>query len=419
MPTKIDHYCINLCVETKEVIKWALKTMKYIKYLYILSTLIYLFSCSDKTATTPSIDIKNGKFDVLISETGEVRAKKSTVVNAPMVRGLGKIIDIVPEGTKVKKGDYLLQLDPEEAQLKVEAKENELNTLKAELEKSDANHQFQIKQMELSLENAEYRYQLEKMGMNNIEFESKSKQEEKKIQFKITSNNYIENKEKLKLQKIINATERKRLQSKYRKAEMELYNQKKQLENLRLTAPEGGLVVYAKTWKNGRMSKIQIGDTPWSGMSLVELPDLSEIEVDTYVNEVDISRIKVGLKVKVYLDAFKDSEYIGEIVSISRLARRDQDGSGAKVFDIVVKILEIDEKLKPGMSSRCDIMINEYDNVTSIPLEAIFNSDTTSYVYLKKGGSFKKKEITILDKNSTHAAIKEKLKGVVSLDVPE
>ena len=390
-----------------------------IKIVVYICLAIALFSCSDQKESIPYIEISNGNFQVLISETGEVRAKKSTIVNSPRVRGLGKIIDIIPEGTQVKKGDYLLQLDPEEAQLKVETKANELTTLKAELEKSDANHQFQIKQMELSLENAEYRYELEKMGMSKIEFESKSKQEEKKIQFKITSNNYIENKEKLQLQKIINATERKRLQSKYRKAEMALDKQKKQLENLRITAPEDGLVVYAKSWKNGRMSKIQIGDTPWRGMSLIELPDLSEIEVDTYVNEVDISRIKVGLPVKVFLDAFKDSEYLGEIISISRLARTLNDGSSAKVFDIVIKVLEIDEKLKPGMSSRCDILINEYKETSSIPLEAIFNEDSLNYIYHSENGLFSKKSISIVDKNSTHAAIKERIKGVVALDKPE
>ncbi|MBN1969227.1 MAG: HlyD family efflux transporter periplasmic adaptor subunit [Candidatus Delongbacteria bacterium] len=386
-------------------------------FYFCLIVLIFL-NCSRETSEIPVADIENGKFAVIISQSGEVRAKKSTIVESPNIRGYGKIMDMVPEGTIVKKNDYLLTLDPEDLLKNLESKETELSGLKAELEKSNANHEFQIKQMELSLENAEYRFELEKMAMKRIEFESKSVQEEKELQFKITNNNYVENKEKLKLQKVINATERTTLMSKYRKVEMELEMMQKDIDRLKILAPEDGLVVYAKVWKNGKFGKIQIGDTPWRGQGIVELPDLSEIEVDTYINEVDISRVKVGMKVLVYLDAFKDSEYKGEIVSISRLARDGENGNDTKVFDVVVKILEVDDKLRPGMSARCEIFLAEYDDLNIIPIESVFTEDSLHYVYLKDNGSFKKVEVDVVDKNDTHVGIKNKLSGKTSLTKP-
>jgi len=84
-------------------------------------------------------------------------------------------------------------------------------------------------------------------------------------------------------------------------------------------------VIYSKIWKGNKTGKIQIGDTPWRGQSLIELPDLSEIEVETTVNEVDISKIAIGMKVNIILDAFREKIYTGEITTISRLAHRDYE----------------------------------------------------------------------------------------------
>jgi len=363
-------------------------------------------SCSKESSFIPSAKIRKGNFKVTISEEGEIKAKRSVIVTTPnSLKGSAKVVKIVPEGTIVKKGDFILQMDSEEILQAIETIQNDLNVLKAELDKSAANHKFSIKQMELKLENADTRYKMAQMRLKQIEYESSAKQEEEKLSFKLAENDFIETKEGLALQKIINSTERSALLSRYRQMEIRLKRKVQEGEDLIITAPEDGLVVYAKIWKGDKLAKLQIGDSPWKGQSLIELPDMSEMEVETVVDEVDIARLKKGMKADILLDAYRNTPFAGQIIDISSLARQNNEGFERNVFDVTIKILKPDEKLKPGMTSLCSIIVAEYQDAVYIPIESIFALDSQSFVFVKKGLSYSKKNIKIIDKNDTHAAV--------------
>ena len=393
--------------------------LKTILLSLLLTTIITIAttSCTPQKETIPTTRIKIENLIVSISESGSIKAKRSVNIKTPSsLRGNSKILKIIPEGTLVKKGDFVLQLDGEELQKKIESIEEELKGFKAEIDKSNANHKFSIKQVNYALENAETNFKLAKMRLKQIEFESQSKQQQEKMSFKIAENNYKEIKEKLELQKVINSTERLRLLSKFRRAEIKLEKSNKSLTQLTLTAPDDGLVVYAKIWKGNRTGKIQIGDTPWRGQALIELPDLSEIEVETTVNEVDISKIKVGMKVNIVLDAFREKIYDGEITTISRLAHRDDENYGLNVFDVVVKVINVDEHLKPGMSAKCELIISNYDSIITIPIETLFSSSSIENDYIEnkisnKSSNSLKNYIYLTDKgnNNTNASNNSKI----------
>ena len=398
---------------------------KNILYMLILS-IFFISSCDIERKVIPTTDLNIENLIVSISENGSIKAKRSVNVKTPStLRGNSKILKIIPEGTLVKKGDFVLLLDGEELQKNIESIEEELKSSKADIEKSNANHKFSIKQVNYALENAETNFKLAKMRLKQIEFESQARQQQEKMSFKIAENNYNEIKEKLELQKIINSTERLRLLSKFRQAELKLEKSKKALTQLTLTAPDDGLVIYSKIWKGNKTGKIQVGDTPWRGQSLIELPDLSEIEVETTVNEVDISKISIGMKVNIILDAFRDKAYLGEISTISRLAHRDEENYGINVFDVNINVINVDEHLKPGMSAKCEIIIAEYDSVITVPIETIFRDSEEdidslkNFIYLSKDGdkninklSFEKYSVKIIDRNEINTGIfflKEKI----------
>ncbi|MBN2788772.1 MAG: efflux RND transporter periplasmic adaptor subunit [Candidatus Delongbacteria bacterium] len=384
-----------------------------LRVLAALLIMVSFLSCSKVSNDGDLItSVKTGHFIVSITETGEIRAKNSVVVTTPnTLRSTAKILEIIPEGSIVKKGDFLLQFDAENVLQEIESIQTELDGLNSDLEKSDANHQFLILQAEIDLENAETSYKLAQMRLKQIEFESQSRQEEEKLSFKISENNYTEIKERLKLQKITNASERSALMSKFKRVKLKLEQKQKELDNLRITAPENGLVVYSKVWKGSRWGKLQVGDTPWRGQALIELPDLSEMEIETSVNEVDISKINLGMKVNIQLDAYREKTYSGEISDIARLARTSDLDEDIKIFDVTIKVIGADDKMKPGMTSKCDIIIKEYENVDYLPVEALFTEDSLSFVYVKDKIGYHKEYLDIIDKNDINVAIKSGLKN--------
>ncbi|MDA3837372.1 MAG: efflux RND transporter periplasmic adaptor subunit [Candidatus Delongbacteria bacterium] len=385
--------------------------MKKSTIIITIFLLLQFISCSKSENNSDlTIAVKNGPFIVSITETGEIRAKHSVVVSTPRsLRSTAKILEIIPEGSIVKKGDFLLQFDADNVLKEIESIQTELDGLNSDIEKSDANHKFLILQAEIDLENAETSYKLAEMRLKQIEFESQSRQEEEKLSFKISANSYTEVKERLKLQKVTNASERSALMSRHKRVKLKLEKKEDELNDLRIIAPENGLVVYSKVWKGSRWGKLQVGDTPWRGQALIELPDLSEMEIETSVNEVDISKIDVGMKVNIQLDAYREKTYQGEIGDIARLARNSDIDEDVKIFDVTIKVVGADDKMKPGMTSKCEIIINEYKNMDYIPIESVFSEDSLSFVYVKDKIGYHKEYVEIIDKNDIHVAVKGKI----------
>lgn len=192
--------------------------------------------------------------------------------------------------------------------------------------------------------------------------------------------------------------------------------QRKLAEGVTL-APRAGLVVYATYGDAESQQKVSIGMTPFEGMDLMYLPNISSMMVDTEISEVDLSRIKVGLPAEIRLDAYPDAVFKGEVKTIADLARRKISRitgkmTGAKVFAVTVKVNEQDVRLKPGLSATVEIIVNEYENALYLPLEAIFLDELDqTIVYVKKrGGGFEARQVEILESNERLAVIKEGLK---------
>ena len=121
------------------------------------------------------------------------------------------------------------------------------------------------------------------------------------------------------------------------------------------------------------------------------MPDLTKMISVGYVNEVDISKVKKGQVVSVSVDAFPDKIFTGQIIKVANIGQelKNQD---AKVFEITIDISEKDDVLKPSMTTTNNILMYEYEDVISIPLEAIF-SDSIDYVLMISNGGIVKQEI--------------------------
>ncbi len=80
------------------------------------------------------------------------------------------------------------------------------------------------------------------------------------------------------------------------------------------------------------------------------------MKVNTQVNETDFLKINTGQKVAVTLDAMPKVVFNGEVAYIGKLCRLKDQKSRQKVFDVEVRILKPDERLKPGMTVRCEFL---------------------------------------------------------------
>ena len=351
-------------------------------------------------------------FKDLVTSSGELMAKNSEDINGPSnTRQYGlyniKISDLVAEGTYVEKGDFVAQLDKTELS-------NKLNDLLIEYDKAQSI--YTQTQLDTTLVMREKRSELESLVFDirqkKIEIEQSIYEPPASIQrLKLD----LEKLEQSLAQKKDNyIIKQKQSRAKMVEAGATLSQTRSKLSSLqdlekefRIIAPKQGMVIYKREW-GGRKRKTGSTVSPWDP-GVATLPDLSEMQSKTYINEVDIRKVKQGQSVILGLDAFPDASLTGEIIEVANVGE-DREDSDSKVFEIIVRVIESDSTYRPGMTTSNEIITKTLTQVLQIPLEAIFNQEGITFVYLKTGVSVIKQEVRIGASNDEYAVIEEGIK---------
>lgn len=341
----------------------------------------------------PTVRVSKGEFLITINTNGTIEAKRAFTLSAPRMRGL-QITWLAPEGSFVKEDDPVIKFDDSEQKAELADYESSLKINLSALERAREEHTIQEKQLKLDLEKAQRNYDEKKHEAARIA-------EEARLELELAKLNY-----QAKLKQLIADVEKAEVEVQRMRDKVELAQ--KELNQTVINAPIPGMVVYLDIWKGSAMSKVQEGDSPWPGQGLVNLPDLSEMIVEATVSEVDASKVDTTQHVKIVLDAFPEMVYEGKIVNKGILARKKDYNSKVNVFDVKASVLEHDERLKPGMSASCNIIIEKIPEVISIPLEAVFEKEGETIVYLKNK---KEQKVVVGRKNDMAIEIVEGLEG--------
>ncbi|MDM7915176.1 MAG: efflux RND transporter periplasmic adaptor subunit, partial [Candidatus Eisenbacteria bacterium] len=288
----------------------------------------------------PTAKVRKGDFLISLKATGEVQAKRAYTVVAPRIRNI-QITWMAPEGSMVKAGDAVIRFDSSQQQADLAENQSSLQISQTALQRQKTEYEIQQKELSLELRRAQRAYDEQK-------HEAPKVAEEARLALELAELNA-----KAKLDQI---------EADIRKAELEVQRAEdkvdlaqKELDQMTLTAPIPGMVVYLEIWKGSTMGKVQEGDSPWPGQGLINLPDLGEMIVNATVSEVDASRVDAGQEALVTLDAFPDVRFQGKVTRKGTLARRKEPDSKINVFDVEIAIDDVDERLKPGMSASAPV----------------------------------------------------------------
>jgi HlyD family secretion protein len=353
--------------------------------------------------------VSKGEFVIDISQSGELDATRSVSVSQnPRRWDQVRIINMVPDGTQVKEGDFLIQFDTTNATKEVTDRTNEVEQANAELASTKASIESSTKQLENAFKSQQYDFESNKLTYELAKFEADLTRREMELTFKKSELSLEQAKQKIESQKIIDKATLGRSELRVKQAVERLKEAQTGLADLTIKAPKSGLVVLREIWTPSGRQKVKVGDSPWPGQELIAIPDLSEMKVKTKVNEVDISRVKRNQPVIVTLDALPGPLFAGKVTSIATLAKREGD-SEVKVFDVEVIVDGSHKELKPGMTAQCKIVTGKIPNTISVPLESVFDKGDTTVVYVKKHG-FERRPVKLGSKNSDYVIIEEGLK---------
>lgn len=362
----------------------------YVGLAVILLMMLFIwrfFSGSSNEGFDILADVRRGDFRVDITSSGELEALSSVQVLGPIeARGFRvnniTIESMVDEGTLVKKGDIIAELDKSELFGRIEDRRLDLEQSRAQYEQIQLDTSLVLRQERDNMINLKYIVQERKLVLDQSQFEPPAiiKQNEYNIEKAIRDLEQAQDRYKVKI-----LQERARMVEvgvKVREYENELEQMQEVLERFSVKAPQNGMVIY----QSGRGGKVKEGSqiSSWNPV-VATLPDLSSMRSITYINEVDIRKIKIGQKVEIGLDAFPDKRLSGTVTRVANIGQQ-RPNSDAKVFEVMIDVNESDPSLRPAMTTSNTIIVSKIENVMHVPLEAInVYNDSVNFVFLKNG----------------------------------
>lgn len=345
------------------------------------------------TQAIPTALVKRGDVTITLTEAGELRAEHQATIQAPTDK---QIIWLAPEGEWVDAGEPLVTFESTKYKIAKAGATSALEVAKSDLEGALSALEGQRSAEQAALLDYQALPELAKKGFIN-----QSEVEAARLSYEQV---------KSQTRKVESAVAAAR--ANVSRAEQDLAQKQRKLDAGVVLAPRGGLVVYATFGGEGSGRKIMVGMTPFEGMDLMYLPDISSMRVDTEISEVDLSRVKVGAPVTLTLDAYPDAEFHGEVTLISTLARQKiskitQKPTGIKVFDVSIKVTDKDERLKPGLTTTAEILVSRHEDALSVPIASVFiDDDDRTVVYLEKDSGVDAVPIEVVA-SSERAAIVE------------
>ncbi len=353
--------------------------------------------------------VRSGPFIVDLVESGEVEALSKRSITTPMMWSSNmQIIDLVPEGTLVDSGDFLIQFDASDLEERYALNEENIASLKADLQRTLAQQERRISELENNLTLAEYSREQAELTLKSQQYESDTRKEEARIQLNQAGLQLETTRKMLDAQRIINKSELMRIRTSIRQAESDQAVTRERIDQMQLTATAKGMVVYEEVGQRNARERLRAGYTARPGEALITIPDLADMRVKAFVNEVDRARVFRGQKADIWLDAYPDTSFSGEVTEVARLAQMLEYEDNLKGFAIYVDIHGTDRRLKPGMTARVRIRLKEYDDVLSIPLGTVFEEDGQPVVF--KGSGRERAFVEIGERNDASVIIKEGLR---------
>jgi biotin carboxyl carrier protein len=364
-------------------------------------------SAADGSGKTASVRVRRDKLARTLLVSGELVPVRAVRISVPRFRERNSvpIQAMAAEGSLVKPGDALLQIDNapliaslNSEQINLDKAENDLAKKQSELDVQLKDLEMELSTRKLDLEKAQLKAEIDK------ELISLRDWQDNQFNFQRAQKEFDKTAQKLELIRKAAAEDLALFKIKRDQSQSKIKTIENDLAALQAKSPVAGTVVYENaptTWnrnENDPPRKFQVGDQVSPGQIVMSVVDLAEMEVRAYVSEVDGGLLRAGQLARVVVDSQAQAGFTGVVETIPEVAERLRRLSNVRVFVVRLKLDGSDPQvMKPGLSVRAEITIDEQEGLT-LPRGAVFEEDGRFYARHARRG---KLEVKLVSRNST------------------
>lgn len=366
------------------------------------------FRTAHAHSTVPTAAVKRGQFSVIVRCRGELKARKSMQVTAPVNVPELRIVWLAAQGAQVKEGDPVVRFDPSSAKEQEKEKEAALLQAQAGLDQAIAQARITTEQDKLDIAAANYAVEHAALEASKEEVVSKLQAEESKVDLGLAKKKLSVMEAAGRLNSVSDTAKIASLTRARDKAKDELELTRYRLSQMERLSPGSGIINYLPNYSQGWMNAkpFKVGDQVWPGVALAEVPDLQTIEMEGKIEEIDRARLQTGQVALVRVDSLPELNLPGRLSQLSPMTVMGWEWPPTRTFRAFVAIQQIDPRLRPSMNGRMDVIVDRISDALSVPAQAVFTKDGKPVVYLADDSTFKPVAVDVLARNPDDIAIK-------------
>jgi multidrug efflux pump subunit AcrA (membrane-fusion protein) len=413
----------------------------------------FFFNRGERVDTSQLITqaVSRGPFDHIVLEQGEIESSSNIeVICEVKSRGSGgtSILWVIDEGTRVKEGDKLVELDASqleqtlsEDKIKVIAAEANVTTAKAQVEQAKiareeylegvykteerailseiAVFEQDLRKAQLALESSQrlvakglvksLQLDADRFAVANARNQLEAAQGRMKVLQDLTRRKML-----VQFDSDIEAAQAQlsAYEAELLTQQAELADTEEQIENCLITAPAAGVVVHANRYSSrGGNAEfvVEAGATVRERQELIYLPDPTKMQIKCKINESRITLIDEGMPVKIAVDAIPGLVLKGIVGKVNRYAEPSSFfSSSIKEYAVFVNILDPPEVIRTGMTAEVQIFVEQLDNALQMPIQGLYEHGDTMYALIQEGPqTYRTQEVKIGATNDTMVTIAE------------
>ena len=315
---------------------------------------------------------ERGTFEGRMLLTGELKAVHSVDIIVPRLsQWRTQIRWMAPDGSEVKKGQKILELDLTSAAGDVEDKRLAADQALDDYDKQKALDESALEDARIAV--AQRKVDVEKAEMKAAvprELVARRDYDEALVAMEKAKAEYEKAQNSLKAAEASANADSSVARLAFGKARRDLEFSDQALKAMTVVAPCDGVIDVAQhPWYN---RKLQIGDTVFVGMTVLHVPDMSHVEAAARLYDVDQGRVRPGMKAVCRLDAFPEEALNGVVAGVTDVAQEVPDSPSRRAFTVTVDLGKgLPGKMRSGMSVRVEVETARLENVLLAPRSAL------------------------------------------------
>jgi len=388
------------------------KRLLFIPAALLLGFVVWMSLRGGESSEQPiKVPVKSGKFVISVTTSGELEAKSSENILGPVgLRTVGiwsvQISELIPEGSVVKEGDWIATLDRSEISNRMKDLETELEKLTTQFTKTKLDTSLELRNARDELINLRFSMEESRITLDQSKFEPPAAIRQAEIALDKTDRAYNQAVKNYELRFEQAKARMQEVSTSLAQTQRRYDNMISVIKDFEIRAPKDGMVIYRRSWDG---TKVTVGSQISSWENIVAtLPDFSVMMSKTFVNEIDISKIKLNQIAEIGVDAFPEKRFTGMVVEVANIGEQ-RPNSDSKVFEVKVRVNEFDSILRPAMTTKNTIITSVVEDAVFIPMEALHGNDGVNWVYKQSGSRIQKQQVVTGDRNENEIIILEGL----------